>query len=387
MSLPQTGIDVDEEKDWKHFPLLASYVTIKLDPVKSVEVLDDDEATAAARDAVSKVYVGYTALFGGHPDTEHTSYHMRLLRSGRHKASPEEFIDEDMCIPVFPNADHPFREPLVLSAPLPVGWTNCYHASFDQVTICVERKMGKYPEPVNLPNETWGKHTAAVNQDHRRRAEQMRVLQEVSSAPRAGSHGSVLSISTCEMKSTVYGSTHSSVSLNSLDDNDASKPVPPPIAVVSYDLAAVPALEDPQGLIAEVKFIETVYREARVRAAARRAHAKAETARAIEAARRLDDATYGRFLKRSSVFRAEDAAAPQAELPDSGPSTQGYPIHAVAPISGTYPFWASPLKFTSATWNWASFLCCCKRARGEDMAKAGERHRPRSGAAVLEPPR
>ncbi|KAF7977183.1 hypothetical protein HWV62_4419 [Athelia sp. TMB] len=386
MSLPETGTNVDEEKDWKHFPLLASYVTIKLDPVKSVEVLDDDEATAAARDAVSKVYVGYTASFGGHPDTEHTSYHIRLLRSGRHKASPGEFIDEDMCIPVFPNTDHPSREPLVLSAPLPVGWTNCYHASFDQVTIRVERKLGQYPEPVNLPNETWGKHIAAVNQDHRRRAEQMRALQEVSSAPGPGSHGSVLSISTCEMKSTAYGSTHSSVSVDSLDDDDASKPVPPPIAVVSYDLAAVSTLEDPQDLIAEVKFIETVYREARVRAAARWAHAKAETAQAIEAAQRLDNATYGHFLKRSSASPAEDAAAPQAEPSDSGLSTQGYPVPAIAPISGTHAFWASPLKCTRATWNWASLLCCCKRAQGEDMAKAAERHRPRSGA-VLEPPR
>ena len=60
MSLPHNATDIDDEKDWKSFPLLASYVTIKLDPVKSVEILDDDEATVAAHDAVSKVYVGYT---------------------------------------------------------------------------------------------------------------------------------------------------------------------------------------------------------------------------------------------------------------------------------------------------------------------------------------
>lgn len=43
------------------FPRLASYVTIKLNPVKSVELLEDEEATEAARGAVSKVYVGYIA--------------------------------------------------------------------------------------------------------------------------------------------------------------------------------------------------------------------------------------------------------------------------------------------------------------------------------------
>lgn len=43
------------------FPELSSYVAIILDPLKSVELLEGDEASTAARDVVSKVYVGYIA--------------------------------------------------------------------------------------------------------------------------------------------------------------------------------------------------------------------------------------------------------------------------------------------------------------------------------------
>lgn len=41
------------------FPDLTSYVTIKLDPVASVELLEDEEATMAAQKMVNKTYVGY----------------------------------------------------------------------------------------------------------------------------------------------------------------------------------------------------------------------------------------------------------------------------------------------------------------------------------------
>ena len=62
MSSPRTIADTDQEEEKKPFPLLTSYVTIKLDPVKSVEILRDDEAAAAAQCAIRKVYVGYIAF-------------------------------------------------------------------------------------------------------------------------------------------------------------------------------------------------------------------------------------------------------------------------------------------------------------------------------------
>ncbi|KZP29212.1 hypothetical protein FIBSPDRAFT_851572 [Athelia psychrophila] len=62
MSSPQTTHNTDQDEGKSRFPLLLSYVTIKIDFVKSVEILEDDEATAAAQDAVSKVYIGYLSF-------------------------------------------------------------------------------------------------------------------------------------------------------------------------------------------------------------------------------------------------------------------------------------------------------------------------------------
>ena len=60
--MSQLNDDLYDEDDGKrNFPMLTTFVTIKLDPVTSVEILEDEEATAVARDAVSKVYVGYVA--------------------------------------------------------------------------------------------------------------------------------------------------------------------------------------------------------------------------------------------------------------------------------------------------------------------------------------
>ena len=58
MSFTGTGYQGQEARKTR-FPQLHSYVTIKLDPVKSVEILEDDEATSAAHDIVGKVYIGY----------------------------------------------------------------------------------------------------------------------------------------------------------------------------------------------------------------------------------------------------------------------------------------------------------------------------------------
>lgn len=49
----------DEDDGLPPFPDLASYVTIKLDPLMSVGLLEDEEATMAAKRMANKTYVGY----------------------------------------------------------------------------------------------------------------------------------------------------------------------------------------------------------------------------------------------------------------------------------------------------------------------------------------
>ncbi|KZP32178.1 hypothetical protein FIBSPDRAFT_944250 [Athelia psychrophila] len=234
--------------------------------VKTVEIFEDDEATTAAQGAVSKVYVGYIASRGDwddDEDEENTSYRIHLLRSGLPKSSPEEFIEVDMCTPVFPNTDHRSRKPLTPSEPLPIGWTHCYHASFETVTLRVPWAFAKPSFRVTLPQMTRAKHNTAVIEDKVRRAKRARAPQKVNwtpmaeleeSAPSSAPSNEQNSVSTPPQSVSSRGRT---VSVASLNEEDALKPVPPPIAAVSYDIAAVPTLVDPQGLLAEIKVIET----------------------------------------------------------------------------------------------------------------------------------
>ena len=62
-------ISEENPDDLPPLPALTTYVTIKLDPVKSVEFLEDEDATAAAHKVTSKVYVGYVANVSASYDT------------------------------------------------------------------------------------------------------------------------------------------------------------------------------------------------------------------------------------------------------------------------------------------------------------------------------
>ncbi|KZP16953.1 hypothetical protein FIBSPDRAFT_1047220 [Athelia psychrophila] len=342
MSSSPTGNNTDQEEGKSRFPLLFSYVTIKIDPVKSVERLEDDEATAAAQDAVNKVYIGYLSFYGGWMDDEHdghSDYVIHLLRSGLPKSSPDEFFEEHMCIPVFPNTDHPSREPLTLSRPLPIGWTNCYHASFEVVSLRVPVSYGKNDEPIKLPMMVRAKHIVAIGEDNARRLKLMQASQGVDLAPTVEVRERAPSPASSEEHDSFFPSRQSAssrggtISVASVDDDDTSKPVPPPIAAISYDIAALPSIEDPQDLLAEIKLIETLFHEAYARAPAKRARAKEELARAIEEAKKLDEATFNHSQsKRSLVPQVEDHTLPQANpsaAQESAPSSNSNPIHKV----------------------------------------------------------
>ncbi|KZP11591.1 hypothetical protein FIBSPDRAFT_756493 [Athelia psychrophila] len=253
------------EEGTSRFPRIISYVTIKLDPVKSVEIFEDDEATTAAQGVVSKVYVGYIPPWHDDEDKENANYLIHLLRSGLPKSSPKEFIEEDMCTPVFPNTDHPFREPLTPSDPLPIGWTHCYHASFETVTLRVPWAFAKTSLRVTLPEMERVRHGIAIVEDRARRAKPVQAPQGVNLAPMAEFEECAPSPAPSDKNSvsTPLQSVPSqgrAISVASPSAEDAIKPVPPPIAAVSYDLAAVPTLADPQDLLAEIKFIETYVR-------------------------------------------------------------------------------------------------------------------------------
>ncbi|KZP05513.1 hypothetical protein FIBSPDRAFT_877449 [Athelia psychrophila] len=263
-----------------------------------------------------------------------------------------------MCTPVFPNTDHPSREPLTPSDPLPTGWTHCYQASFETVTLRVPWAFAKTSLRVTLPEMGRVRHGIAIVEDEARRAKQVQAQAPpgVNLAPMAEFEECAHSPAPSNKKNSVstplqsVSSRGRTISVASLNAEDAIKPVPPPIAAVSYDLAAVPTLADPQDLLAEIKFIETIYKAARARQLVRRARAKEETARAIEKAKKLDEATFGHFVKRSSLPRANGNIPESSAAPESGRNP------------GNHRFWAVPGKhrpaILGALGKWTSCFCC-----------------------------
>ncbi|KZP16169.1 hypothetical protein FIBSPDRAFT_866173 [Athelia psychrophila] len=272
-------------------------------------------------------------------DREHSDYLIHLLRSGLPKSSPDDFIEEHMCTPVFPNTDHPSREPLMPSARLPIDWTHCYHASFETVSLRVPVSYGKNASPIKLPITAQAKHIAAISEDDARRAKLMHELQGVNLVPMAAFREHAPPPASSEEQDSFVASRQSAssgrrtVSIASVDDDDTSKPVPPPIAAISYDIAAVASIEDPQDLLAEIKLIETLYHEAYARAPAKRARAKEELAHAIKEAKKLDEATFNHpRSKPSSVPQVEDHVLPPANpsaAQEIAPSSSSNPIHKV----------------------------------------------------------
>ncbi|KAF7968682.1 hypothetical protein HWV62_29682 [Athelia sp. TMB] len=327
--------NADKEERITRFPLLASYVTIKLDPVMSVKNLEDDDATSAAHHATSKVYVGYLVNYGDwidESDGEYANYLIHLLRSGLPKPSTDGLIEEYMCIPVFPNTDHPSREPLTPSGPLPIGWSHCYHAAFETASLRVPVRYGNNPIPIQLPLTEQAKHLTSISEDYKRSENLMQASQPVSlpsmtefRSERAPSPVPSEDPDEFVASKQSLSSGGRSVSVASTDEDDTLKRVPPPIAAISYDLDAVSSLEDPQDLLAEIRYVETLYHEARARASAQRVQAKEELARAIKEAQMLDEATYNTFQSNLiSVPQVNPSAAPE-----SAPSSNGNPIRKI----------------------------------------------------------
>ncbi|KAF7967623.1 hypothetical protein HWV62_33639 [Athelia sp. TMB] len=338
MSFTQSRI---REQGTSLFPELTAYVSIKLDPVKSLEILEDDEATTAAQNVVNKVYVGYIAehkLRVDDEDEEHGRYRINLLRSGLPNSSPEDFIEEYMCTPVFPNTDHPSRAPLNPTKAFPVGWMPCYHASFDAVTLRVPLRYADYSVATHLPFADRVRLNIAMSRDKEHRKE----LMPAPDVPQISNPVPIHALEEGVERDSITASSPSvssrgrTLSVASRNEEDVSKPMPPPIAAMSYDLAAVPTLADPQDLLAEIKFVEKhhhrLYQEAQARAPAKRARAREEIARAIEEAKKLDDAAFGHHFQPIAATQSRGEVSLQANLgvtPNKNLSFRSNPSHAI----------------------------------------------------------
>ncbi|KAF7971198.1 hypothetical protein HWV62_21884 [Athelia sp. TMB] len=149
-----------------------------------------------------------------------------------------------------------------------------------------------------------------------------------------------------------------SISVASAQEEDMlTAPVPPPIATLSYDLTAVENLVDPQDLLAEIKYIEKLYEEARARVPARKARAAEELAHAIAEAKRIDDAAF------EHSYKVEENTGP-----NPAPRSPINPTRAVAAFFCEHPFWGVPadppsvLAVTCSRWKDRLKRCFCSTA-------------------------
>ncbi|KAJ7274853.1 hypothetical protein C8J57DRAFT_1312914 [Mycena rebaudengoi] len=117
-------------------PTVGAWAVLFIDPVASLEHLEDPEATLAAANLANENYVVYimenNKLFN--PTNSHHEHRVSFLLTGDPSELPEQFIDSSMILPILPTDGHLSpREPLRPSKPLP--WPNCYLSSFIRADI------------------------------------------------------------------------------------------------------------------------------------------------------------------------------------------------------------------------------------------------------------
>ncbi|KAI0064644.1 hypothetical protein BV25DRAFT_1799997, partial [Artomyces pyxidatus] len=108
-------------------PMHGAYVTFTLDPVATLEALDDPIATEQAQRLRPKKYVGCLAA-NIDVISSLRRYHkctIIFLSQGLPKASEADGFSEVMCVPILP-AQHPTgRRGITVFPPLP--WDDLYH--------------------------------------------------------------------------------------------------------------------------------------------------------------------------------------------------------------------------------------------------------------------
>ncbi|KAI0048928.1 hypothetical protein FA95DRAFT_1490180 [Auriscalpium vulgare] len=116
-------------------PAFGAFVVFTLDPVATMEVLDDPIAVEAARAIPRRTYVGYVTQVLDLPSTSRR-YHRcccYILSRGLPQSSPDNFIDDQMCVAVAPSK-HPGGRPAIEPSP-PLPWENLYLHSASIFTL------------------------------------------------------------------------------------------------------------------------------------------------------------------------------------------------------------------------------------------------------------
>ncbi|KAJ6554499.1 hypothetical protein B0H19DRAFT_1153785 [Mycena capillaripes] len=256
-------------------PALAAFVVITIDPVATVQVLNDPIATAAAQKMTPQRYVGYVSKAVNAFDckADYHTYAIQLTSPTVPAAYEGEGISADMCTPVSPVATdaHPHgREPLRLRGTLP--WSGCQQPSFMRSVVRVPVKIEDDSSAVFLELADAVRHRRIlVDEDARRRA---LLRSSVSDAAKPGAR-SYVEFSDLDEYTGDFACPIDLSHYTEEDEDDyyadtveASRPPDTMIVVnVSYDLSQLDELPDPLHFFEEKRRLKELEVESRTRKA------------------------------------------------------------------------------------------------------------------------
>ncbi|KAI0064672.1 hypothetical protein BV25DRAFT_1800441, partial [Artomyces pyxidatus] len=123
-------------------PIDGAYVVFTLDPVATLEALEDPIATEQARMLHTRKYVGCMHRDLPSPLRQYNRCVCIFVSQGLPQASEASGVEEAMCVSIAP-APHPTgRKSVTISPPLP--WDNLYHHSLLAQNLRLKPKDGDY---------------------------------------------------------------------------------------------------------------------------------------------------------------------------------------------------------------------------------------------------
>ena len=168
------------------FPDNGAYYTFRLDPVASLQDIEDDEVAEAARRISPQIYVASTimvrdALLRWLPETDNLqtigapqlppAYEVAtiaLVQQGLPPDIPGEFLESRMCVLIRPNTHHPDgRRPAHCCHPLP--WDDCYHVSLHSTRVRVRTDCRDEDPPHSLGSPECVTLRYMIHDDEQRR--------------------------------------------------------------------------------------------------------------------------------------------------------------------------------------------------------------------------
>ncbi|TFK65702.1 hypothetical protein BDN72DRAFT_752329, partial [Pluteus cervinus] len=107
-------------------PTISTIFSFSIDPITTVETVEDPEVQKAVREMKEKRYMAYVHNIRSLDTSQPYLIHeIKLIGRGVAKRDEERCIEEDMCTPIFPATYHPNgREPMKTKKTFP--FDNCY---------------------------------------------------------------------------------------------------------------------------------------------------------------------------------------------------------------------------------------------------------------------